>query len=247
MDAKSSLYDLKQFEKDIYVDVFQPYLKKIPARALVLDAGCGVGRFSRELMHRGFDVHLCDGSLLSLKAAQKNLERLKNRALFIHANAENLSMLPDEMYDAVFAIELLCYVNDAVKAIYELARVLKKGGLLFFSVENKLGALASERFITEKNFLDVHKKSHLAVKDEAFVRYFTGEDAAALIKKAKMGTLLIAGCHYTADGIFGHLTQKANLKNASSRKRLLEIEKFCRNNKSLAPFARAWAAAAKKN
>ncbi len=245
-DKKSTLYLLKKYEKEIYFSLFSPYLKKLPGGSLILDAGCGVGRISRELLRRGCRVHLCDGSLLSLKTARKNLDGKKHRALFIHASVENLSMLPDEMYDAVFAVELLCYVNAPEKAMRELARVLKKSGLLFFSVENKLGALASERFITENNFISAYTKERLSVKDEVHVNYFTEKDTAALIKKAKMGTLLIAGCHYTADGIFGHLAQKTDLRNASSRKRLLEIENFCRKNKSLAPFARAWAAVARK-
>lgn len=245
-DRKSTLYVLKEYEKEIYFSLFAPYLEKLPRGSLILDAGSGVGRFSRELLRRGYRVHLCDGSALALSAARRNLNGMKNSALCIRADVENLSMLPDEMYDAVFAVELLCYVNVPEKAMRELARVLKKGGLLFFSVENKLGALASERFVTENNFISAYTKNRLSVKNEVHVNYFTKNNAALLIKKAKMGTLFIAGCHYTADGIFGHLAQKADLKNAHSRKRLLEIEKFCRKNKSLAPFARAWAAVARK-
>ena len=213
---------------------------------MVLDAGCGVGRFSQELLRQGFRVHASDASRLVLDAARKNLKKDAGNVLRIHADAENLSVLPDAMYDAVFAIELLCYVENPEKAMRELARVLKKGGLLFFSVENKFGALTSERFVTENNFMDVFKKNKLAVNNEVYVRYFSQADVRVLIKKAKLGTLCIAGCHYAADGIFGHLAEKADLKNAHSRKRLLDIEKFCRKNKSLEPFARAWGAVARK-
>lgn len=244
--GKSALYPLKEFEKDIYLNLFSPYLKTLPRNGLVLDAGCGVGRFSGELLRRGFRVHACDASRLVLDVLRKNLKNFSRHVLRIHAEAEDLSVLPDEMYDAVFAIELLCYVADPVKAICELARVLKKGGLLFFSVENKLGALAAERFLTEKNFLDVCKKNVLAVKNDVYVRYFTKADTAALIKKAKMGTLCLDGCHYVADGAFGHLAEKANLKDKRARKKLHEIEQFCREHKTLEPFARAWTAIANK-
>jgi len=245
VQRKSTLYWLKEFEKEIYLNLFSPHLKKLPQKSLVLDAGCGVGRFTKELLQRGLRVHGMDASRLALDVLRSNFKREKN-IMRLHANVENLSMLPDEMYDAVFAVELLCYVENPGKAIKALARVLKKDGLLFFSVENKFGALCSERFMTENNFMDVFKKNELAVKNEVYVRYFTKGDVRALIKKAKMGTLCIDGCHYVADGIFGHLAEKADLKNAKARKSLLEIEKFCRNNKSLAPFARAWAAVAKK-
>ncbi len=245
-DKKSALYPLKEFEKEIYLNLFFPYFKKLPRKGLVLDAGCGVGRFSKELLRRGFRVHASDASRLTLDAAQKNFGSRAKDALRIHADAENLSMLPDAMYDAVFAVELLCYVKNPEKAIKELARVLKKGGLLFFSVENKFGALCSERFITENNFMDAFKKNELSVKNEAFVRYFTKADVHALIKKAKLGTLYSAGCHYVADGIFGHLAGKANLRDMRARKKLHEIESLCRKNKSLALFARAWTSVAKK-
>lgn len=246
-DKKSALHPLKEFEKEIYMNLFSPYYKKLPWKSLVLDAGCGVGRFSLELARRGFRVHACDESPLTLKTAKQNLKSRAGKMLFIRAGVENLSALPDALYDAVFAVELLCYVEDPVKAIRELARVLKKGGLLFFSVENKFGALTSERFITENNFMDVFKKNELAVKNEVSVRYFSKADTRALIKKAKMGTLYVGGCHYAADGLFRHLTEKADLKSAAARKKLHEIEKFCSKNKSLAPFARAWAAVAMKS
>jgi SAM-dependent methyltransferase len=55
---------------------------------------------------------------------------LQNRCQFVHASADDLSMLGDESVDAVTTRSVLIYVSAKQKAFKEFYRVLKPGGQL---------------------------------------------------------------------------------------------------------------------
>jgi ubiquinone/menaquinone biosynthesis C-methylase UbiE len=88
---------------------------------LVLDLGCGKGRFARELTRRGAKVIGLDLSSRMLSSAA-GLPRVR-------ATARALPFV-DACFDAVIAIEILEHVGDPAGVIAEARRVLRPGGRL---------------------------------------------------------------------------------------------------------------------
>tara|TARA_R110002073_G_scaffold75329_3_gene183821 strand:+ start:12011 stop:12733 length:723 start_codon:yes stop_codon:yes gene_type:complete len=105
----------------------------------VLDAGCGPGFLSRDLLEGGAAcVSAFDLSPAMLRIAS---ERLGDRAnLFVADMGEPLPMLDDEGFDLVVASLALDYVRDWSIPLAEFRRVLTGRGRLVISVQHPMGS-----------------------------------------------------------------------------------------------------------
>lgn len=92
---------------------------------LVLDAGCGCGRFSRVVTDFGAEVAAVDGSTHAVEAAAK----LVPDALVVQANLFKLPF-PAECFDTAFSIGVLHHTGDTRQAFLEVARTIRRGGEL---------------------------------------------------------------------------------------------------------------------
>ena len=113
-----------ELREKLLLDVF---LGADPSRA-VLNAGAGLGSFSRLLEARGFDVTSTDVS-----AAAIDHLRTVVRGPVLEANLEALPF-DSRTFDAVVLGEVLEHVRDDVAGLREVARVLKPGGIVAISV-----------------------------------------------------------------------------------------------------------------
>lgn len=95
------------------------------------DVGAGTGFLAAGLAPRIQQVYVLDGSPAMLEVAQKNLSGFDN-VVFLPADGESLP-LPDASLDVVFANMYLHHTPDPLKAIQEMARLLKPGGRIIIS------------------------------------------------------------------------------------------------------------------
>jgi S-adenosylmethionine-dependent methyltransferase len=106
-----------------------------PAPATVLDIGGGPGRYAINLAQVGYRVTLLDLSSASLEFARgKAAEAGVDLAGYVHADALDLSAIPDESYDTVLLMGPLYHLlelEDRRRAVLEARRVLKPGGRAF--------------------------------------------------------------------------------------------------------------------
>lgn len=114
------------------------YIKKyLPEIGKVLDNGAGPGKYSMELAKEGYNVTLSDltPSLVDMaKSKATELKLNKHFSDFLIADARELNMLEDEQFDASLMLGPMYHLQDETdrsKAITELKRVTKKGGLIF--------------------------------------------------------------------------------------------------------------------
>jgi ubiquinone/menaquinone biosynthesis C-methylase UbiE len=109
---------------------------RLPSDALIVDLGCGAGTYCRFLRKRGFRIIGLDYSLPILKRAQE-LQGDEEIQL-LNGEVYNLP-LSDQCVDVVVCIGVLQTLSDEKRALKEIRRVLKPGGVLFLDGINALG------------------------------------------------------------------------------------------------------------
>ena len=92
---------------------------------LVLDAGCGNGRFSQIAEKNGSKVYALDGSVHGPLATKKNTLS----AQIVRGDLLN-PPFKEEFFDAAFSIGVLHHTADPKKAFMQLAKSVKRGGHL---------------------------------------------------------------------------------------------------------------------
>lgn len=103
----------------------------------VLDIGCGRGYYTKLTSLFPFvkEIQSIDANPEYVKRAKKNVGNDKR----ITIQTGSIYKLPfkDNYFDSIIASEILEHLDDDKKALKELYRVLKKGGILLVSVPNK--------------------------------------------------------------------------------------------------------------
>ncbi|HEY3267660.1 MAG TPA: class I SAM-dependent methyltransferase [Armatimonadota bacterium] len=121
------------------------HLPAPPAR--VADIGGGAGRYAITLAQRGYSVTLADLSPACLDVARcRAAEFGADIDRYLHADARNLSALPDAGFDAVLLQGPLYHLldrDDRLKALQEASRILRPGGFIFAGFLGRYNALLS--------------------------------------------------------------------------------------------------------
>jgi ubiquinone/menaquinone biosynthesis C-methylase UbiE len=111
--------------------VFDQY--ELPARARVLELGCGPGDLWLENINRipkGWQITLSDFSPGMLAQSQEKLSILADMIKFKQIDAQSIPY-EDDQFDIVIANHFLYHVPDRSKALSEIRRVLKPGGRFY--------------------------------------------------------------------------------------------------------------------
>ena len=130
-------YDQKSFEAS--VDLFAQRLDSIGFDTrffegkMCLDAGCGGGRNTIAMAQLGAaEAHGIDIGAAGINDARARAGALPN-IVFKQASVEAIPY-PDDTFDVIWCAGVLMHVGNDEKALDELARVLKPGGLLYMLV-----------------------------------------------------------------------------------------------------------------
>jgi ubiquinone/menaquinone biosynthesis C-methylase UbiE len=110
---------------------------RVDSGAMVLDVGCGTGPAALELAAEGFLVTGIDFAPSMIESAQESAEKRHLSVDFRVGNAEQLDF-PDGHFEAVIALGLLASFRDDRRALAEMHRVLKPGGILIVTLPNTL-------------------------------------------------------------------------------------------------------------
>lgn len=108
--------------------------------ARVLDAGCGAGRFTRELVQIGADVVALDISKGQIALCR---DRAPGARSYVVGSITDLSSFESGSFDVVLALggSISYCFDQADRAVGELMRVAKPGAQLMVSVMNLFGAI----------------------------------------------------------------------------------------------------------
>lgn len=127
----SDWYDKKQDESgDLWHRaLIDPVLLKLIGDCKckkILDLGCGNGYLARRFAREGARVTAIDSSLKMIKNAQAHDPANSLKIIYVHTDANQLSMITNASIDLVFANMSLMDIEDAEGAIREVSRVLKR-------------------------------------------------------------------------------------------------------------------------
>jgi SAM-dependent methyltransferase len=154
--------------------VFDALLKS-PENAKILELGCGHGLLWKENAKRipfGWNITLSDLSSGMLDAAWRNLVVTGRNFQFREVDAQSIPF-EVETFDTVIANHMLYHVPDRPKAITEIKRVLKPGGMLIATTvgENHM-----------KQMMEWYRQVHVSKIWESFANPFTLENGREQLK-----------------------------------------------------------------
>lgn len=138
---------VREVEAELILDLLKPKPGDV-----VLDAGCGTGVFTHDILSRGSQVVGLDISLPMLIHAGKKLKGFPFRAVL-----SDMLTLPfrENSFDKVASITALEFIENAKGAVEELFRVTQKGGCVVVATLNSLSpwALRRRTLATERHTL----------------------------------------------------------------------------------------------
>lgn len=102
----------------------------------ILDLGCGDGFYLHLLSNLDLEIELVgsDYDKNALNSAQKNLNT--NKIKLVQADLMKKLPFPNDYFDGIIMSEVLEHLQDDVKGMKEVRRILKKGGRVVLSVPN---------------------------------------------------------------------------------------------------------------
>jgi ubiquinone/menaquinone biosynthesis C-methylase UbiE len=149
---------VKKYEAELILDLLRP----LPGE-IILDAGCGTGVFTIDILALGARVIGLDISLPMLRRA-----RGKAREYPFQIVLGDMLRLPflDGSFDKVASVTALEFVQDAKSSVQELFRVTKKGGSILVATLNSLSPWASRRRAEAQKKQSIFTKAIFRSPDE---------------------------------------------------------------------------------
>lgn len=152
--------------KPAYDEIIELSKNYISKSDLVLELGAGPGTISKDLGKLSGKLIVTDGYKNMIKEAEKNLIGVEN-IVIRQENIENLSF-EDKSMDKIFIGNTLHILNNPIKAMNEITRVLKDDGLLiapnfvrtesvkgkFLSKILKFSGCPMKRYWTKENYIE---------------------------------------------------------------------------------------------
>ncbi|MBO0844064.1 MAG: methyltransferase domain-containing protein [Nocardioides sp.] len=110
----------------------------LPDTSCVLEVGCGAGHLTAELAARGQRVSAIDAARAMVEKARHNLveTRYVRNAVVELGDVHQLSF-DDDSFDLVVALGVTPWLHTPRTALKEMARVLRPGGHLLVSIDNR--------------------------------------------------------------------------------------------------------------
>jgi len=149
---------VKKYEGELLLELLQP----LPGE-FILDAGCGTGIFTLDVLSRETTVIGLDISLPMLKRAGE-----KARRFYFHMILGDMLHLPfrEESFDRVLSVTALEFIEDAKSAFGELFRVTKRKGCIVVATLNSLSPWAARRKKMAKARQSIFEKAIFRSPDE---------------------------------------------------------------------------------
>lgn len=153
----------------------------------LLDAGCGIGVFTRYYAKKGFEVHAIDITSKAVEITKKSLDAFDLHAEVNVGNVEAIDY-PEDYFDYLVSNGVIHHTPDTEKAVKEFYRVLKPGGIASVCVYYRNVLLRQPLWFFVRLALPLFLKKNegrekffLAKTPEDFVRVYDGNNTPIAI------------------------------------------------------------------
>lgn len=100
----------------------------IPIKGTILEVGVGTGK--------NLPFYNKDQKIVAVDISEKMLQRAKNKKSLADVNLAQMDVevlgFPDEVFDAAISTYVFCSVEDPIRGLVEIKRVLKEDGVIVF-------------------------------------------------------------------------------------------------------------------
>jgi ubiquinone/menaquinone biosynthesis C-methylase UbiE len=147
---------VRKYEAELLLDLLKPRPGEV-----ILDAGCGTGVFTLDILASGAKVIGLDISLPMLRQARK---KAGDYPCFL---GDILHLpFPESCFDRSASVTALEFIEDGQGAMKELFRVTKKGGSVVVATLNHLSPWAARRRAEAQTKETIFKKAVFRSPDE---------------------------------------------------------------------------------
>jgi len=178
--AADGIFDTFSSEEKVKINMLLEQWDIQPGQR-ILEPGCGSGRLTELLAQAvgdGSEVFACDLSEEMIRIAKKRI--LPGNVTFHHGSVNEVP-LDDGLFDKVICFQVFPHFLDPVRALAEIARLLKPGGDLWINhlksrkVINNFHKNASGVVISHQ--IPPSEKMSRLLKDADFVKIWVEEDS----------------------------------------------------------------------
>lgn len=209
--------------------------KYFPKQGRVCDIGSGPGRYSIELIRRGYDVTLFDLSEEEIRLARERLDNLRLSAeRFIVGDAQDMSDLASEWFDAALILGPMYHIVEPLKrkdVLRELARILKPQGTAIIAYLNSWGLIKTGIVDFPNQYRDIEVLRSMlgertfrgrSLKNFPEGYWSTPEIALSEVKWAGLEVVSYAGAESFVNGM-GSLLEKLSADNPEAYANVVEV------------------------
>jgi ubiquinone/menaquinone biosynthesis C-methylase UbiE len=149
---------VRKYEAELILSLLSPKPGEI-----ILDAGCGTGIFTLEILSSGSKVIGLDLSLPMLKRAESKLKGYPFQIVL--ADVLNVPFR-EGLFDKAVSVTALEFIEDGHAAVDELFRVTKRGGYVLAATLNSLSPWALRRRVEAKERQSIFEKAIFRSPDD---------------------------------------------------------------------------------
>lgn len=171
---------LKSHEKKRFKDVFDNLAKFLDKKGRLLDIGAATGFLVSEANKNGWQAEGVEISKWAASWARNNLK------VKMHTGDVFAAKFKSESFEAVTMLDILEHLEDPIKELKEVHRILKKGGILYIETIN------FDHFITKhlvgKNYKHIVPAFHLIYFGRKQLREFLKKAGFKIVKEILTST-----------------------------------------------------------
>jgi S-adenosylmethionine-dependent methyltransferase len=218
-----------------FVSTLQLIDKYFPKQGKICDIGGGTGRYTVELLRKGFLVTLLDLSEEEIRLAGIQLDENELSAeQLIVGDARNMSMLASNTFDAALLLGPMYHIveqNERAKVLQELKRILRPQGVAIIAYLNswglvKTGVADFPHWYQDISFLRsmVHEHTFAGESLSGFTECYWSTSEAALqeIKDIDLEVVSYAGAESFAGGM-GALLEQLATDNPEAYENIVQV------------------------